>query len=183
MTDERSTTVAPAISACRCSSDGHPLGRQPEHRLAGRLAGQPSRLSPIASTVPAGEMPLAAGTPLSQMTYCDAGQVEVVAGADQRDDQAGVHGDLAAQRLDPVEQVAAAGGVDQVDQVEGDLELERVDPHLLGDRLGGVGLGSFSAAAAAASASSSTTGASFMRAAMTRKPADDEERQLRAGRG
>ena len=95
----------------------------------------------MASTVPAGEMPFAAGTPLSQMTYCERGQVEVVAGADQRDDEAGLHGELAAQRLDPVEQVAAAGGVDEVDQVEGDLELERVDPHLLGDGLGGVRLG------------------------------------------
>ena len=55
--------------------DGHPLGGQAEHRLAGRSCrAAPSRSSPIARTVPAGEMPFAAGTPLSRMTYCEAGR-------------------------------------------------------------------------------------------------------------
>ena len=67
------------------------------------------------------------------------GQVEVVAGAHGRDDQAEVAGHLAPQALDPVEQVAPVA--DEVDEVEGQLELERVDPHLAGQGGGGVDLG------------------------------------------
>ena len=66
-------------------------------------------------------------------------QVEVVAGAHGRDDQAEVAGQLAAQTLDPVEQVAPVA--DEVDEVEGQFELERVDPHLAGQGGGGVDLG------------------------------------------
>ena len=74
MTEERSTTVAPAISACRCSSTGTHLAASPNTGSRVGLPGSPSRLSPMASTVPAGELPLAAGTPLSQMTYCEPGR-------------------------------------------------------------------------------------------------------------
>ena len=54
------------------------------------------------------------------------------------DHDAEVDGDLAAQRLDPVEQVAAGAGVDQVDEVGGQLEAERVDLDLGGEQLRGV---------------------------------------------
>ena len=62
----------------------------------------------MASTVPAGASPRADLDAVEPDRVVRRRQVEVVAGAHQRDDQAELHGDLAAQRLDPVEQVAAA---------------------------------------------------------------------------
>ena len=74
ITEERSTTVAPAISAWRCSSAGTHLAASPNTGSRVGLPGSPSRSSPMASTVPAGELPLAAGTPLSRMTYWEPGR-------------------------------------------------------------------------------------------------------------
>ena len=152
--------------------DRHPLGGQPEDRLAGRpcRAARP-RSSPMARTVPAGAMPLAASTPLSQMTYVRRRQVEVVAGAHQRDDEAELDGDLAAQRLDPVEQVAAARWRRRGRRGRRRARARAGRPASSSAIASGEsGAGSSAAAAAAcASASSSTPGVSVMRAAMIEK--------------
>ena len=81
----------------------------------------------MASTWPAAPRREPTSTPYSLIAYVVGGQVHVVARAHRRDDDAEVGGELAAQRLDPVEQVAATVDVDQVDEVGRELELERVD--------------------------------------------------------
>ena len=68
-----------------------------------------------------------------------AGQLEVVARAHERDDDAELERELAAQRAHAVEQVAALRRVDEVDEVVRDLELERLDAHLADEVLGRVG--------------------------------------------
>ena len=141
MTDERSTTVAPAISACRCSSTGTHLAASPNTGSRVALPGSPSRLSPMARTVPAGEMPLAAGTPLSQMTYCEPGRSRLSRVRTSGMTRPVSMATLRRSALTRSSRSPPRAGVDELDQVEGDLELERVDPHLLGDGLGGVRLG------------------------------------------
>ncbi len=120
--------------------DGDPAAGEAEDRLGGGRPGQ--RLEAVAEGEHAAGGRLAAGD-------LDAGdpdrvggdgQVDAVAGAHRRHDDAEVEGDLAAQGADAVEQVAAGGGVDEVDQVGGEHDLERVDPHLRAQRLGGVGV-------------------------------------------
>ena len=135
ITEARSTTVAPLISAWLRSSAGIHFASSPK---TGSRVGSPGRLprkSPMASTVPGRR--LAAGhLDAEQPDRVGAQrQVEVVAGAHRRHHDADVGGDLATQRLDPVEQVAAGAGVDQVDEVRGELEAERVHLDLGGQHL------------------------------------------------
>ena len=134
MTEDRSTTVAPASSAWRRSSTGTHLAASPKtgSRVGRARAARRGRRRSRARAR-RGASPRADLDAVIRIAYVRRRQVEVVAGAHQRDDDAELQRELAAQGAHPVEQVAAGAGVDQVDQVGGELELERVDPHLAGD--------------------------------------------------
>ncbi|CAB4721246.1 unannotated protein [freshwater metagenome] len=114
---------------------GDPLRVQAEDRLAGRLAGQ--RAEEVADREHGAGRRLAAGD-LDVEEFDDVGargQVHVVAGAHQRHDHPDLAGDLATQRLDPLQQVATRARVDEIDDVGAQLETERIDLDLLGEHL------------------------------------------------
>ena len=113
----RSTTVAPASSACRRISTGTHLASRPKTGSLVTVPGSDAEVVADGEQHPGRR--LAPGH-LDAVQADRVGlrrQVEVVAGAHQRDDDAELERELAAQRPHPVEQVAAGGGVDQVDQV------------------------------------------------------------------
>ncbi len=138
-------TVAPVISALCRSSAGIHLPASPN--TGSTVGGAGQRLERVA------EREHAAGRrdPAAHLDSGDADdvggrrQVDAVAGADRRHDDAELHGDPAAERLDPGEQVVADAR-DEIDEVGGELDLQRVHAHLLEQALAvvcrGLGLAS-----------------------------------------
>src|SRR5690606_18587666 len=99
---------------------GDPLGLETEDGLDGGGAGQVAQVVAdrhhgTGRSLAAGDLDAEEGDGVRTRR-----ELQVVAGADRRDDDADVGGDLAAQCLDPVEQVAAHAGVDAVDAVCGE---------------------------------------------------------------
>ena len=139
MTDARSTTVAPGDLGLVAELGRHPGGRETEDGLAGRDAGE------RAGVVAEHEHVAGRGFAAPDVDAVHAHRVrarrelEVVAGAHERDDDAELERELAPQRAHAVEEVAALGRVDEVDEVVRDLELERLDAHLADEVLGRVG--------------------------------------------
>ena len=111
--------------------DRQPLAVQAEDGLDRRRAGQGLQVVAEGEDLAGGGLAAADLHAGHEHLVLPGGQVEGVAGAHGRQDEADLEGDLAAQRADPVEQVAAGAGVDEVDEVGGEDDLERVDGHLL----------------------------------------------------
>ena len=139
MTDARSTTVAPVISAWWRNSIGTHVAGSPK---TGSRVGMPGSAAGVVA-----EHEHVAGrrfaAPDVDAVHADRvrarRELEVVAGAHERDDDAELERELAAERAHAVEEVAALGRVDEVDEVVRDLELERLDAHLADEVLGRVG--------------------------------------------
>ena len=117
----------------------HPARGQAEHRLARRRAGQARLVVAEHEHVVLRRF----AAPDLHAVHADRvrarGQLHVVARAHERDDDAELERELAAQRAHAVEEVAALARVDEVDEVERDLELERLDAHVGRDAFGRVG--------------------------------------------
>ena len=117
---------------------GDPLGPSAEGRVPRLDPGQLLEVLAHRQELPPRRLAPSDLDPLDPDRVDGRGQVEVVARVDLGHDDAELRGDVAPQRLDPVEQVAAALGLDEVDQLEPELQDELLHGDAGGDRLGRV---------------------------------------------
>ena len=119
--------------------DRDPRGGEPEDGFAGGDAGERARVVAEHEHVTGRRFAAADVDTVDAHRVRARRELEVVARAHERDDDAELERELAPQRAHAVEQVAALGRVDEVDEVVRDLELERLDAHLADEVLGRVG--------------------------------------------
>ena len=158
---------------------GDPLAGELEHRLDRRGAGQRVELVAEREHLADGRDAAAHLDPGDADDVGRGRQVDAVARAHGRHDDAVLHRDPAAEGLHAGEQVVADAG-DEVDEVGGELHLEGVHPHLLHELLGRVG--GAGASPAAWRRARRRWPCAAPPGAM-RRDDDDERRRRRAGTG